>query len=141
LKLFHGPLRREAGERKGAIAKQWEGEVVFDTFSVILSEAKDLMPVASGDEVLRFAQDDKKPTSSFAGLRTGALPLPSLRGKRGLKSRCHAPVAFFVGRQSEPQPGRLVREAADVESLATQSIDELLRLRMVGQSEQRRSTA
>jgi hypothetical protein len=26
--------------------------------SVILSEAKDLMPVASGDEVLRFAQDD-----------------------------------------------------------------------------------
>ena len=28
--------------------------------SVILSEAKDLMPVASGDEVLRSAQDDKK---------------------------------------------------------------------------------
>jgi hypothetical protein len=26
---------------------------------VILSEAKDLMPVASGDEVLRFAQDDE----------------------------------------------------------------------------------
>jgi hypothetical protein len=26
--------------------------------SVILSEAKDLMPVAIGDEVLRFAQDD-----------------------------------------------------------------------------------
>jgi hypothetical protein len=26
---------------------------------VILSEAKDLMPVANGDEVLRFAQDDK----------------------------------------------------------------------------------
>jgi hypothetical protein len=26
--------------------------------SVILSAAKDLMPVASGDEVLRFAQDD-----------------------------------------------------------------------------------
>ena len=25
---------------------------------VILSEAKDLMPVASGDEVLRYAQDD-----------------------------------------------------------------------------------
>jgi hypothetical protein len=25
---------------------------------VILSEAKDLMPVASGDEILRFAQDD-----------------------------------------------------------------------------------
>jgi len=25
---------------------------------VILSEAKDLMPMASGDEVLRFAQDD-----------------------------------------------------------------------------------
>jgi hypothetical protein len=28
-------------------------------FSVILSVAKDLMPVASGDEVLRFAQDDR----------------------------------------------------------------------------------
>ncbi len=28
--------------------------------SVILSAAKDLMPVASGDEVLRYAQDDKK---------------------------------------------------------------------------------
>jgi hypothetical protein len=27
-------------------------------FSVILSAAKDLMPVASGDEVLRYAQDD-----------------------------------------------------------------------------------
>jgi hypothetical protein len=29
------------------------------TFFVILSEAKDLMPFASGDEVLRCAQDDK----------------------------------------------------------------------------------
>src|SRR5258708_38000067 len=28
--------------------------------SVILSEAKDLMPVASGDEILRCAQDDKR---------------------------------------------------------------------------------
>jgi cytochrome c-type biogenesis protein CcmH len=28
--------------------------------SVILSEAKDPMPVASGDEVLRSAQDDKR---------------------------------------------------------------------------------
>jgi hypothetical protein len=27
--------------------------------AVILSGAKDLMPVASGDEVLRFAQDDR----------------------------------------------------------------------------------
>jgi hypothetical protein len=27
-------------------------------YAVILSEAKDLMPIASGDEVLRFAQDD-----------------------------------------------------------------------------------
>jgi hypothetical protein len=27
--------------------------------SVILSAAKDLMPLASGDEVLRYAQDDK----------------------------------------------------------------------------------
>jgi hypothetical protein len=26
--------------------------------AVILSEAKDLMPVASGNEVLRYAQDD-----------------------------------------------------------------------------------
>jgi hypothetical protein len=26
---------------------------------VILSEAKDLMPIASGDGVLRFAQDDR----------------------------------------------------------------------------------
>jgi len=26
--------------------------------TVILSEAKDLMPIASGDEVLRYAQDD-----------------------------------------------------------------------------------
>jgi hypothetical protein len=25
------PLRRVAGERVGPIAKQWEGEVVFDT--------------------------------------------------------------------------------------------------------------
>jgi len=27
---------------------------------VILSEAKDLMPVAIGDEVLRYAQDDRR---------------------------------------------------------------------------------
>jgi hypothetical protein len=27
--------------------------------AVILSEAKDLMPLATGDEVLRFAQDDR----------------------------------------------------------------------------------
>jgi hypothetical protein len=27
---------------------------------VILSEAKDLMPVANGDEVLHFVQDDTK---------------------------------------------------------------------------------
>jgi hypothetical protein len=31
----------------------------FDHTAVILSEAKDLMPVANGDEVLRFAQDDR----------------------------------------------------------------------------------
>jgi hypothetical protein len=31
-----------------------------DTEGVILSVAKDLMPVASGDEVLRFAQDDMR---------------------------------------------------------------------------------
>src|SRR5262245_37368317 len=31
--------------------------------SVILSEAKDLKPLASGDEVLRCAQDDKKLTA------------------------------------------------------------------------------
>ena len=29
--------------------------------SVILSAAKDLTPIASGDEVLRFAQDDSLP--------------------------------------------------------------------------------
>ena len=34
--------------------------------SVILSEAKDLMPVASGDEVLRFAQDDNHKVVSLA---------------------------------------------------------------------------
>ena len=28
------------------------------SYAVILSAAKDLMPVASGDEVLRYAQDD-----------------------------------------------------------------------------------
>jgi hypothetical protein len=33
---------------------------------VILSEAKDLMPVVSGDEILRFAQDD--------GQRAGGSP-------------------------------------------------------------------
>jgi hypothetical protein len=33
--------------------------------AVILSAAKDLMPVASGDEVLRYAQDDK---NSVAGV-------------------------------------------------------------------------
>ena len=32
-----------------------------DESSVILSEAKDLMPAANGDEVLRFAQDDVMP--------------------------------------------------------------------------------
>ena len=42
---FKLPLRRAAG-RGWPIAKQWEGEVVFDrkAVSVILSEAKDLCP-------------------------------------------------------------------------------------------------
>jgi hypothetical protein len=31
-----------------------------ELLSVILSAAKDLMPVASGDEILRCAQDDKQ---------------------------------------------------------------------------------
>jgi hypothetical protein len=30
------------------------------TLFVILSAAKDLMPVANGDEVLHFVQDDRK---------------------------------------------------------------------------------
>jgi hypothetical protein len=33
--------------------------------SVILSAAKDLMPVASGDEVLRCAQEDMKQRGTF----------------------------------------------------------------------------
>jgi hypothetical protein len=33
--------------------------------SVILSKAKDLMLIASGDEVLRFTQDDKNPTLRY----------------------------------------------------------------------------
>jgi len=36
--------------------------------TVILSAAKDLMPIASGDEVLRFAQDD---TTSLATTKFG----------------------------------------------------------------------
>ena len=36
----------------------------FDTkHPVILSEAKDLMPVANGDEVLRCTQDDTMPST------------------------------------------------------------------------------
>jgi hypothetical protein len=35
-------------------------ESVATSLPVILSEAKDLVPVASGDEVLRCAQDDMK---------------------------------------------------------------------------------
>ena len=31
-----GPLRREAGERKGPIAKQWVGEVVADKHGIFL---------------------------------------------------------------------------------------------------------
>jgi len=34
--------------------------LVDATKAVILSEAKDLMPAASGDEILRFAQDDRR---------------------------------------------------------------------------------
>jgi len=35
-------------------------------FPVILSAAKDLMPVASGDEVLRCAQDDTAAMTSIS---------------------------------------------------------------------------
>ena len=34
--VSHGPLRREAGERKGPIAKQWVGEVVADKDGMFL---------------------------------------------------------------------------------------------------------
>jgi hypothetical protein len=37
-------------------------------FPVILSVAKDLMPVASGDEILRYAQDDSDAVSQPAPL-------------------------------------------------------------------------
>jgi len=32
-------------------------------YAVILSEAKDLLSIASGDEVLRYAQDDRLETN------------------------------------------------------------------------------
>jgi len=35
-------------------------DVSLIAFSAILNAAKDPMPVATGDEVLRYAQDDKK---------------------------------------------------------------------------------
>jgi hypothetical protein len=42
-------------------------------FPVILSAAKDLMPVASGDEILRCAQDDSgaapRPATSVSGIK------------------------------------------------------------------------
>jgi hypothetical protein len=76
------PLRRAAGERVEPIAKQWEGEVAFDieVVSVILSEAKDLMPVASGDWVLRCAQDDMTHLA-LPALRAGPLPLPPRKAR------------------------------------------------------------
>jgi hypothetical protein len=41
---------------------------------VILSVAKDLMPVASGDEVLRYAQDDRMlPMTKIAEFRSFGL--------------------------------------------------------------------
>jgi hypothetical protein len=39
------------------LAVESEQHVTVSSSSVILSEAKDLMPVASGDEVLRFSAD------------------------------------------------------------------------------------
>jgi hypothetical protein len=36
------------------------GKVFLLPTLLILSVAKDLMPIASGDEVLRYAQDDKR---------------------------------------------------------------------------------
>jgi hypothetical protein len=38
---------------------------VCPSTSVILSEAKDLMPVATVDEILRFAQDDRSQRGTF----------------------------------------------------------------------------
>src|ERR1700730_8961833 len=52
--------RRPARPRADALwrlAVQRQGDGLLAP-SVILSEAKDLMPVAIGDEILRFAQDD-----------------------------------------------------------------------------------
>jgi hypothetical protein len=44
--------------------------------SIILSAAKDLTPVTSGDEILRCAQDDKRKSSSS---NLSRLPGPILR--------------------------------------------------------------
>jgi hypothetical protein len=42
--------------------------IMSTLFPVILSVAKDLMPVASGDEILRYAQDDRDAVSQPAPL-------------------------------------------------------------------------
>ncbi len=46
-------------QRAGLAAPQPLSDEERERLRVILSEAKDLMPLASGDEVLRSAQDDK----------------------------------------------------------------------------------
>ena len=59
LLLAGGALLLAARKRTAATAPAPLTDEERARLSVILSEAKDLMPVASGDEVLRFAQDDR----------------------------------------------------------------------------------
>jgi hypothetical protein len=47
---------------------------------VILSEAKDLMPVASGDEVLRSAQDDRLEPEPWTALHDRVYSAPNVLG-------------------------------------------------------------
>src|SRR5205814_8160266 len=66
--------RRSARRARPIDGKARRALTVGREANVILSTAKDLMPVASGDEVLRFAQDDgqlasKKPYSSSMARR------------------------------------------------------------------------
>src|SRR5262249_33816701 len=101
---------------EGVIARHRRGCATPVARLVILSGAKDLMPVASGDEVLRCAQDDRKAASGCPLGREQSRQLSAFICDENGNQLGHVDVAR-VGRHVMDRARRLEERLADIEYL------------------------
>jgi hypothetical protein len=100
-----------------AVSASHLGILFGHSADVILSAAKDLMPVASGDEVLRYAQDDRKLNEHHtvlamrvsAGISHNIAPVRQAASRHKMcgiiLSHRHGALAGGVGRDKSAEHG------------------------------------